>query len=210
MLRQSGAYSSSSRGAYGASIAGRGGTTPFFGVARKHVINRLFTVHSILLLVLGLLGALFPEILVYVLHHSAEGYHARHEGGDVRIAFIIMRIFGCFLLAQVGPLPPPPPGAQQLIQTARFSSIQSTHPPIKSYLLHVIKTVTDGVIRRAFVQSYCAAFALTTLALGRAQLTETNPVRLSNWLVILVFAALTGAYAWFAFFERVAVFELGR
>ena len=128
------------------------------------------------MLVVGLLAVLVPEILVWLLHHSAEGFHKRHEGGAARIAFVIMRVFGCFVLAQ-------------------------------AYILHVVRSLADGVIRRACVQAYFAAFSLTTLALARAQLTEDNPVRLSNWLVILIFAALSAGYGWFAVFERVHVYE---
>jgi len=80
----------------------------------------------------------------------------------------------------------------------------------QSYILYVLRTVSDGTIRRAVVQSYFVAFLLTSVALARAQLTEDMPVRISNWLVISIFAVLTGAYAWYSFFERISVFELGR
>jgi len=153
----------------------------FFGQGRdaKKRVNKLFAIHAGIMFTLGLLSALFPEVLVYLLHHSSEGFHSRHEGGTARVAFVTMRVFGCFLLAQ-------------------------------AYLLFVLRGVTDGNMRRAAVQSYFVAFGLTTLALARAQLTEDMPVRLSNWLVILSFFALTMAYAWFSFFERISVYELGR
>lgn len=165
----------------GSSSRGGSGGGSFFGHGRdaKKRVNQLFTVHSMMMLVVGLMSGLFPEVLVWLLHHNAEGFHARHEGGAARIAFVTMRVFGCFLLAQ-------------------------------SYVLYVLRTVADGAMRRAVVQSYFAAFLLTTLALARAQLTEDMPVRISNWLVILIFAVLTVAYAWFSFFERISVYELGR
>ena len=165
----------SSRGAYGAPAAGAGG---FFGSGRqaKARVNQLFMLHACILLGLGLLSSLYPEVLVFLLHHSKDGFHSRHEGGAVRIAFVVMRVFGCFLLAQ-------------------------------SYLLYIVKDITDGKVRKAVVQSYFAAFALTTVALARAQLTEDTPARLSNWLVITLFGGLTLAYGWFALVERVVVFE---
>lgn len=165
---------------YGAGRRGAPGDAAFlFGRNTKTRVNRLFTVHALIMLAVGLMSASFPEVLVYILHHNAEGFHARHEGGAARIAFVTMRVFGCFLLAQ-------------------------------AYVLYVLRTVSDGTMRRAVVQSYFVAFLLTTIALARAQLTEDMPVRISNWLVISIFAVLTAAYAWYSFFERISVFELGR
>jgi len=164
----------------GSSSRGAPGDGSFFvGKSAKTRVNRLFTVHALIMMVVGAVSASFPEVLVYLLHHNAEGFHARHEGGAARIAFVTMRVFGCFLMAQ-------------------------------SYILYVLRTVSDGTIRRAVVQSYFVAFLLTSVALARAQLTEDMPVRISNWLVISIFAVLTGAYAWYSFFERISVFELGR
>lgn len=164
----------------GSSSRGAPGSASFFvGKNPKTRVNRLFAVHALIMAVVGAVSASFPEVLVYLLHHNAEGFHARHEGGAARIAFVTMRVFGCFLMAQ-------------------------------AYVLYVLRTVSDGTIRRAVVQSYFVAFGLTTVALARAQLTEDMPVRISNWLVISIFAVLTGAYAWYSFFERISVFELGR
>lgn len=163
----------------GGSSRGAPGGGSFVGKNPKTRLNRLFSIHALIMLVVGAVSASFPEVLVYLLHHNAEGFHARHEGGAARIAFVTMRVFGCFLMAQ-------------------------------AYLLYVLRTVSDGTIRRAVVQSYFVAFLLTSLALARAQLTEDMPVRISNWGVISIFAVLTGAYAWYSFFERISVFELGR
>ena len=164
----------------GSSSRGAQGSGSFFvGKNPKTRVTRLFTVHAVIMAVVGAVSVSVPEVLVYLLHHNAEGFHARHEGGAARIAFVTMRVFGCFLIAQ-------------------------------AYVLYVLRTVSDGTIRRAVVQSSFAAFLLTTVTLARAQLTEDMPVRISNWLVISIFAVLTGAYAWYSFFERISVFELGR
>lgn len=68
------------------------------------------------------------------------------------------------------------------------------------------RKVSDGKARRAFVQAYAVAFTLSTMALIRAQLTE-SALSARNWLVILVFFVLSIGYVHFAIFERISVFE---
>lgn len=69
------------------------------------------------------------------------------------------------------------------------------------------RRVSDAHVRRALVQAYFAVFALSTLALLRAVLTEGGGLSAWNWLNILLMAALTTFYGWFALYERIAVFE---
>lgn len=49
--------------------------------------------------------------------------------------------------------------------------------------------------------------ALAALALLRAQVTPGGHFNDWNWLNIVLFLTLALCYAWFAFFERIAVFE---
>jgi hypothetical protein len=51
------------------------------------------------MLLVGVLGMAFPEVMVQLIHTDGA-WHARHEGGSSRLAFIVMRIFGVFLAAQ--------------------------------------------------------------------------------------------------------------
>ena len=67
--------------------------------------------------------------------------------------------------------------------------------------------IAEGAVRRALVQAYCGCFALTALALMRAQLTEGGGLNAWNWVNILGFATLSGFYGWFVWGEPIYVFE---
>jgi hypothetical protein len=57
--------------------------------------------------------------------------------------------------------------------------------------------IEDGQVRRALVQAYCGCFALTSIALLRAQLTEGGGLNAWNWVNITAFALLAAFYGWF-------------
>lgn len=70
------------------------------------------------------------------------------------------------------------------------------------------RKVSDAHVRRSFVQAYAVVFALTSLSLARAQLTEGGHFNAWNWINILFFAGLSAMYSWFVFVEPIATFEL--
>ena len=70
-----------------------------FGRRAKERVNVLFGVHAIGTSLLGIVGIIVPEILVWLLHRDMK-WHTRHEGGPIRLAYIVMRTFGAFMLAQ--------------------------------------------------------------------------------------------------------------
>jgi hypothetical protein len=77
----------------------------------------------------------------------------------------------------------------------------------QAWIVWSARATADAGTRRALVQAYTLAFAVTTLALLRAQLTEGGGMNGWNWLNIAGFGGLTGVYAYYAFVERIAVFE---
>lgn len=77
----------------------------------------------------------------------------------------------------------------------------------QGWIVWEARRVEDGYVRRALVQAYCGCFALTSLSLMRAQMTEGGGLNAWNWLGVLVFAALSALYGWFVWGEPVYVFE---
>lgn len=69
------------------------------------------------------------------------------------------------------------------------------------------RKISDAQVRRALVQAYWLVFTLTALGLLRAQTTPGGDLSPWNWTNIFFFTGLAVAYGWFAFFERIAVFE---
>ncbi|CAE8626670.1 unnamed protein product [Polarella glacialis] len=69
-----------------------------------------------------------------------------------------------------------------------------------------VRKTDDGVVRRAIVRAYFVVFTLTTLALLRAQLTDST-WHVANLLNLLLFGALAGFYGWFYWFNPPPVFE---
>jgi hypothetical protein len=77
----------------------------------------------------------------------------------------------------------------------------------QAWITHNMRQCEDAHARRSLVQAYFGVFLLTTVALLRAQLTPGGFLSAWNWLNILGFAALSAAYGFFAFVQKIAVFE---
>eukprot|EP00435_Cladocopium_sp_Y103_P048433 s18_g14.t1 len=84
--------------------------------------------------------------------------------------------------------------------------VKITHVVIRLYgalifgqgiLTWAAKETDDGQVRRWVVRAYAVVFSLTTVALLRAQFTDSTWHAL-NWLNILLFAALAAFYSWFS------------
>jgi hypothetical protein len=65
----------------------------------------------------------------------------------------------------------------------------------------------DPQSRKNLIQAYSVVFALTALALVRAQLTDGGHLNQLNWLNILMFASLALFYLYFLVFEPPSFFE---
>ncbi|CAE7943214.1 ML4 [Symbiodinium necroappetens] len=76
----------------------------------------------------------------------------------------------------------------------------------QSFLTWAAKQTDDGRVRLAAVRAYAVVFGLTTLALLRAQLTDST-WHVLNWLNLLLFACLAAFYGWFSLVQPPAVFE---
>ncbi len=77
----------------------------------------------------------------------------------------------------------------------------------QAWITWCARRTEDAYFRRALVQAYCGVFALTTLGLLRAQLTPGGNLNGWSWLNTALFAGLAGGYGWFAFVQKLAVFE---
>lgn len=77
----------------------------------------------------------------------------------------------------------------------------------QAWIVFSARRIEDAQARRALVQAYCLCFALSTIAMLRAVLTEGGNLSVMNWLNILLYAALAGLYGWFVFGNRIKVFE---
>ncbi|CAM9848316.1 unnamed protein product [Heterosigma akashiwo] len=78
---------------------------------------------------------------------------------------------------------------------------------VQGWITWNARKVSDGKIRKTFVEAYFVAFLLTFIALLRGQLTEGTVFHFFNWLNILGFLGLTVLYGYFIFFEKISVFE---
>ncbi len=80
----------------------------------------------------------------------------------------------------------------------------------QAWIVWSARSISEPHVRRALVQEYAFAFTLMTLSLLRAQLTESLFSAL-HWNNIVVLAALSSFYSYFAFVQLIKVFEgLGR
>ena len=77
----------------------------------------------------------------------------------------------------------------------------------QAWIVWSARRAASPEMRRALVQAYAGAFALTAASLLRAQLTQGGRLSSLNWLNIALFVCLAAAYGYFAVFEKVAVFE---
>eukprot|EP00041_Stephanoeca_diplocostata_P004967 m.54117 g.54117 ORF g.54117 m.54117 type:complete len:201 (+) comp15477_c0_seq4:140-742(+) len=85
----------------------------------------------------------------------------------------------------------------------------------QAYIVWHARAITDGKVRRTFVQAYAIVFAISLVVLLRAHFTETHfelqnltwERFLLNWGLIFFFALLTAGYAWFSIVMPPVVFS---
>ena len=77
------------------------------------------------------------------------------------------------------------------------------------------RDITDGFVRRCFVEAYAGVFGLSLLVLLRAHFTEDHwalehlswPRFFLNWGLIFFLSLLTIGYSWFAIAQPPVIFE---
>jgi len=77
------------------------------------------------------------------------------------------------------------------------------------------KDISDGFVRRCFVEAYAGVFGLSLLVLLRAHFTEDHwalehlswPRFFLNWGLIFFLSLLTMGYSWFAIAQPPVIFE---
>ena len=133
--------------------------------------------------------------------------HAGVAAFSGTLAFALPHVFEFFFL---------PHGEKLLGRVNTGDSSKLEHLTVRCYGALILaqawitwsaRRAASAEMRRALVQAYTAAFALTAAALLRAQLTEGGHLSAWSWPVTALFALLAAAYARFAFFERIAIFE---
>lgn len=151
----------------------------WLGSNAKKRLDTLLLTHRTISVAAGCLAVVLPHLFIYVLmHHEGTRLSLRqNDGGDEQKIAHLAVRFIGALLCGEG------------------------------WVLHAVRRSEDGRVRRAVVQAHFGAFVLILLALLRAQLTPGGGFNAANWLVILVFAVLSGFYGWFSFVEKPKTFQ---
>ena len=143
----------------------------------KAKVNALFSVHAAVTGVFGALAVTLPHVAEWCLIHHGETLALRENMDSAQKVTHVV-------IRLLGAL---------LLASA--------------WLTWFARRSSDAHTRRALVQSHWAVFTLASLVLLRAQVTPGGAMAATNWLTILAFMALALFYAWFAFVERLRVFE---
>jgi hypothetical protein len=79
-------------------------------------------------------------------------------------------------------------------------------------LVHSLKNIDDGHVKRAIIKGYFGCFLASLLAVVWAHLQNDGSMagHFFGTLKIVLFSLLTLGYGWFAFLQPVKVFELPR
>jgi hypothetical protein len=144
-------------------------------------VDTLFVAHAGVAALSGVLAILFPHVFEYVIVHHGE----------------TLRLFNATANDDQK--------IEHLVLRMYGGLILA-----QAWIVWRARTDADAPMRRALVQAYALAFGVTTLALLRAQLTEGGGLTAWNWLNIAMFTGLTAAYGWFAVYERISAFDLGK
>ena len=147
---------------------------------QKRKIDTLFMVHAIISGICGTLAYIFPHFFLSLIIHRQDDTSAvfNHLGENNDKKVI-------YLVVRI------------------YGALVAA----QGYIVWYSRQITDAYTRRALVQAYTIAFALTSIALLRAQLTEGGGFNVYNWISILIFVGLTIGYGYFVFFEKIKIFE---
>jgi len=143
----------------------------------KSRINSLFAAHAFMALITGSLAFLLPHLFEWFMVHHGEHFALR-DNAD----------------------------ASQKV-THLVTRLYGSLILGQAWITWNARRISDAYIRRALVQAYWLVFTLTALSLLRFQTTPGLNQSQWNFVNIFLFTGLSVAYGWFAFFERIHVFE---
>ena len=155
--------------------------------ATKRTVDTIFLAHAAFAFLFGLVAFLLPHVWeFFMVHHAGEQLRFMRSGKETRT-----------------------------------DDQKVTHLVIRLYgalclgnawIVFSARKISEPSVRRALVQAYSAVFALMTLALLRASMTEGGSFSFYfSAANIVAFGALAACYGFFAWLQPMRVFEgLGR
>ncbi len=145
-----------------------------------------------------------------LLHTSGDKLILHDNSPSNKVEHLIVRIYGALILGQVRACGIAAADSTRILARVTLypRSAYIVFPdPLQFWIVWKVRAIEDAHTRRALVQAYAIVFALTAIALLRAQLTEGGHFNAWNWLNIAMFVGLSAFYTWFVAFEPIAVFE---
>lgn len=160
-------------------VNSRGGGLPDILSPRRR-LDTLFMVHSLVSIVVGVIGFVFPSTLKLVftveqgVHNRLQVFHDR----EYMVARAIYRPLCALILAQ-------------------------------GLIIHRSRKINDGEIKRAFIQAYFVCFLLSTIGLIYEHASNSGVVsgKFLGIMKIFFMIGLTAGYGWFTFFQPPSVFQ---
>lgn len=76
------------------------------------------------------------------------------------------------------------------------------------YLVWVTKDIKDGRLLRALTETFAISYGLQALAMLRAQFSSPDGHSYFHWLILLLFASVSGLYSFCRFSRKMKDFEL--
>ena len=164
--------------------------------AQKRKVDLLFLAHAIFALVAGSAAFIAPHVFEWFMVHHGEALTLRsNSDSESKITHLVIRLYGALILAQ-----------SWIVWSARKCDAQIRKAMIQVRPLYTFVN-SELPTSISAVQAYWFCFSLTALALIRAQVTGGGGLNDWNWINIAMFMGLALCYAWFAFFERISVFD---
>lgn len=130
--------------------------------------------------------------------------HSVVAWGSGAFAFLLPHIFEAFMVPHTDTEGWHPGGSEKIVHLV--IRLYGAIILAQGFITWTARSVGDGAMRKGLVQTYALMFALTFIALLRAQLT--GGMLPLNWLNVLMFGALSGFYSWFVFVQPPTVYEL--
>lgn len=145
-------------------------------VINRSRINFLFLVYARVTAVFGLVAVVFPNVAEWVLVHHGDRLRLRDNASPE--AAVTHTVLRLFGALILG----------------------------NAWLVHHVCGTDDSRVRRAAVQAFAVTWAVSALALLRAQLT--HPAwSITNWLAILTYAGLAGVCSHHALSAKTPAFD---
>lgn len=76
------------------------------------------------------------------------------------------------------------------------------------YLVWKTREIKDGRLQKAITETFALCYGLQALAMFRAQLTSPEGHSFFHWLILILFACVSGLYAYSRFATKMNSFEL--